>query len=433
MRFQRSRRALALAAIGMLALSACGDDKKKEPTGAATGGAPAAVTGEVEVFSWWTGGGEARGLEAMIADFKTKYPGVEFVNAAVAGGAGTNAKAVLASRLQANDPPDSFQGHAGAELSDYIKAGQVEDLTFLYEQEKWKDIFPDSLLPLITVDGKIYSVPVNIHRANILWFNPGVLKEAGVAAPPKTVDEFIAALEAVKAKGKIPLALGEAWTQKHLLETVLLGSLGADKWTGLWNGSTDWRSPEVKTALANFDKVLSYTNKDAASLSWQDAAKLMVDGEAAFNIMGDWADGYFQELQKTPDTDYGWAATPGSDGVYQFLSDSFTLPKNAKHRDAAIAWLTEAGSKSGQDAFNPVKGSIPARSDADASKYGPYLKWALEQWKSTKIVGSLAHGVVANNAWNTEIDTVMQRFVQDHNVDKFQEGLAKAHETHGKA
>ncbi|MFZ1399391.1 MAG: hypothetical protein WAS33_20970, partial [Candidatus Promineifilaceae bacterium] len=55
----------------------------------------------VEVFSWWTGGGEAAGLEAMIGVFAEKYPDIAFENAAVAGGAGTNARAVLATRLQA--------------------------------------------------------------------------------------------------------------------------------------------------------------------------------------------------------------------------------------------------------------------------------------------------------------------------------------------
>src|SRR3990172_9433512 len=71
---------------------------------------------EVEVFSWWTGGGEAAGLEAMIADFDVKYPDTEFINSAIAGGAGTNARAVLATRLQAGDPPDSWQAHAGRKI-----------------------------------------------------------------------------------------------------------------------------------------------------------------------------------------------------------------------------------------------------------------------------------------------------------------------------
>ncbi len=63
-------------------------------TGLEEGAAPAGPTGQVEVFSWWTGGGEAAGLEAMIKVFSAQYPDVEFVNAAVAGGAGTNARAL---------------------------------------------------------------------------------------------------------------------------------------------------------------------------------------------------------------------------------------------------------------------------------------------------------------------------------------------------
>ena len=73
------------------------------PTGEATE-EPAA--GEVEIFSWWVGGGEAAGLTAMTEVFNEQYPNIEFVNAAVAGGSGTNARAVLATRLQAGDPPD---------------------------------------------------------------------------------------------------------------------------------------------------------------------------------------------------------------------------------------------------------------------------------------------------------------------------------------
>ena len=91
------------------------------PTTAAGGG-----SGKVEVFSWWVGPGEADGLAAMVKIFNAKYPNIKFVNAAVAGGAGTNAKAVLATRLAANDPPDSWQAHAGQEtIATFVTAKQV--------------------------------------------------------------------------------------------------------------------------------------------------------------------------------------------------------------------------------------------------------------------------------------------------------------------
>ena len=81
--------------------------------------------------------------------------------------------------------------------------------------------------------------------------------------------------------------------------------------------------------------------------------------------MGDWTPGV---LWSKDFTDFGWEAAPGNEGVYQMLSDSFGLPKNVKNREAAIAWLKIVGSKEGQDAFNPPKGSIPARTDADLSQ-----------------------------------------------------------------
>jgi glucose/mannose transport system substrate-binding protein len=424
-----SWKAVALLIVLSIILAACGGQAK--PT-AAVEEPVASGKQQVEVFSWWTGGGEAAGLDAMIKVFNAQYPDIEFVNAAVAGGAGTNARAVLATRLQAGDAPDSWQGHAGQELiGTYVKANQLEPLNFLYEQNGWLDVMPETLIPLISENGNIYSVPVNIHRANVLWYNPKVLSDNGVEVPG-TMDEFVDALETLKAAGiETPLAMGEQWTAMHLFETVLLGSLGADAYNGLWSGEKSWADADVADALEMYKTVLTYTNSDAASLSWQDASQLVVEGDAAFNIMGDWAEGYFKELGKEPNVDFGWAPTPGSAGTFQFLSDSFVLPVGAPNRDAAIAWLTVAGSKEGQDAFNPVKGSIPARSDGDKSLYDVYLQSAMDDWAKDIVVGSLTHGVVANDSWKDTINTALGLFLLDQSVENFQSALVAACEASG--
>jgi glucose/mannose transport system substrate-binding protein len=233
-------------------------------------------------------------------------------------------------------------------------------------------------------------------------------------------------MDTLQAAGVTPLALGEQWTKMHLLETVLLGTLGADAYNGLWDGSTDWASPEVTAALENYAKVLTYANTDSASLSWQDASQLVINGDAAFNVMGDWAEGYFRELGKAPMTDYGWAPTPGSVGVFQFLSDSFVLAVGAPDPEAATAWLKIAGSKEGQEAFNPVKGSICARTDCDPALFGEYLQSAMADWASNVVVGSLTHGVVANDSWKSEIDTALGLFIASGDVAAFQTALVAA-------
>ena len=255
--------------------------------------APAA--GEVEIFSWWVGGGEAAGLTAMTEVFAQQYPDIEFVNAAVAGGSGTNARAVLATRLQAGDPPDSWQAHAGQEIiGTYVAADQVAPLDDFFSATGFADVLPETLIPLISQDGHPYSVPVNIHRSNVMWYNPTVLSDAGVEVPT-TWDEFFTACDAIMAADKTCLALGPQWTAMHLFENVMIGSLGAEGWNALWTEGADWSSADVTAALENFSRALSYTNSDAAQLAdWQPAAQLVTNGDAAFNIMGDWADGYFE-------------------------------------------------------------------------------------------------------------------------------------------
>ena len=79
-----------------------------------------------------------------------------------------------------------------------------------------------------------------------------------------------------------------------------------------------------------------------------------------------------------------------------------------------MAWLKIAGSKAGQEAFNPVKGSICARTDCDKTLFGVYLQSAMDDWASNIVVGSLTHGVVANDSWKCEIDTALGVFIASH-------------------
>jgi glucose/mannose transport system substrate-binding protein len=361
------------------------------------------------------------------------------VNAAVAGGAGTNAKAVLATRLQAGDPPDSWQAHAGMATFAYATAKEIQPLDDFYAKTGFGAALPKSLLPLISVNGHPYSVPVNIHRSNVMWYNPKVLTAAGVTIPTggfASWNDFYAACDKIKAAGKICLSLGpEGFTAMHLWENVMIGSLGAAKWSGLWTvpATTDWKGTDVTAALANYAKVLSYTNSDASTLSdWQPASKLVADGDAAFNIMGDWAEGYFANpapngLALKPHVDFDWTPTPGTQGIFVFLSDSFVLPVGNKNPDGTLAWLTIAASKAGQEAFNPLKGSICARTDCDQSLFSEYSQNAAKDWLSNTVVGSLTHGVVAAPAWKTQIDTALKLFLADTSkTADFQTALAAA-------
>ncbi|MGE0600015.1 MAG: ABC transporter substrate-binding protein [Dehalococcoidia bacterium] len=411
----------ALVALPVIAV-ACGDDDDnggKTPT-------PGAPSGKLEIFSWWTTGGEAAGLEKLYGLYPGQCGGsVEIVNSTVAGGGGANARQVLTTRMLGNDPPDSFQVHMGHELIDsWVTTGYMEPLDALFKEQGWNDIFPKGVLDIISYEGKPYAVPVNIHRANVLWYNKNVFSANGLQ-PPKTMSDFFTVADALKAKGITPLALGDvdSFASIQLMETVLLGELGADAYNGLWTGKTDWKGNDVKDALNTFKKMLDYVNSDHSSLSWDQANDLVISGKAAMTVMGDWLEG---DMKAKNFTNYGWLPSPGTDGVYDALSDTFGLPKNAPNRDAALCWLKVVGSKAGQEAFNPLKGSVCARTDCDASLFDPYLQSAMSDWKSDTIVPSLAHGAAVKPGWLTDISDAVTAFVTDKDAATLQTRLAAA-------
>ena len=373
------------------------------------------LSGDLEIFSWWAND-EGPALEALIALYSSMYPNVNVINASVTGGSGVNARAVLSNRMLGGNPPDAFQVHAGAELTDtWVVARRMEDLTAMYEENGWFDAFPEGILELMIYEGGIYSVPVNIHRSNVMWFNPEKLVEWGITAPT-TWAEFLAVCPTIQEAGVVPLVVGEEWTQRHLWESVALAVLGADGWNGFWDGTTVADGPEMTAVWEAFGEVLACTNidVDAAGLSWQAAIDKVVAGEAAFNIMGDWAAGYMSTtLGLEPGVGFGYSPSPDTAGVFMALSDSFGLPLNAPNRDAAVAWLEVLGSVDGQNAFNPLKGSIPARSDIDLVASGLYNQYLIDtaaNWASDVIVGSLAHGTVGNPRFAGEFSTVLDIF-----------------------
>ena len=442
------REFLKLGAIlaGGAALAACAPAAAPAPAAPAATAAPAAAAPaataapkaaapaagaakkKLEIFSWWTSGGEIEALNALLDPFKKKYPDVEVINAAIAGGSssGGDMKVVLQTRMMGGDPPESFQIHLGGELLDgsYVSADKMEPLDFLYKEEGWDKVFPKQLIDIASKDGKPYSVPVNIHRSNMMWYNKKMFDDIG-AKPPKTWDEFFVVAEKLKAKGLPAIAISEsaAGQAAHVFETVLIANMGPEKFAGLFNGTTKWDDPAVKTSLEMFKKILGYANPDYLSVGWGDLNDLMINGKAAMMVMGDWTPGV---LWSKGFKDFGWQAAPGNEGIYQMLSDSFGLPKNVKNREAAINFLKMVGSKEGQDGFNVPKGSIPARTDADMSKYTDYHKWAMEEWKKDKIVPSIVHGAAASLAFMTDYMNAVNVFATKKDVDQTAAAILKA-------
>jgi len=126
---------------------------------------------EFIIFHYWTAGGEKEAIDALFKIYQERNPGVKIVENPVAGGGGETMLAVLMSNLAAGIPPDSFQDHQGNQQKDYIDAGYLEAVDDIWAETNFEARINPMWVKTLKFDGHVYSVPINAHRTNWLWYN----------------------------------------------------------------------------------------------------------------------------------------------------------------------------------------------------------------------------------------------------------------------
>jgi len=351
----------------------------------------------------------------------------------VSGGGGSNARQALATRLQGGDPPDSWQLHPDQDLSEVVKDGSVADLTDLYVQNGWQGKLPEQIDKMLQVDGKYYAVPVNAHRANVLWTNPAVLQQAGVTwTEDTTLDQLLTDLPKFSNSGVTALCLGDKdiFASSQLLESVLISKLGPDGWRGLFTGTTPFDSPDVRSAVQTYGTLLAAANTDHTAVTWDQAVVNMTGGKCAATLMGDWAYGEMVNKGKKEGTDFGYLPFPGTKGTYDFVGDAFVIPaENAPNPEAEKTWLTVLLDPQVQKDFNLAKGSAPVRTDVPLEEFPAYQQAAANSLRSEQIVSSLAHGQAAPGEFAQTYADAVSTFNGGQDVDAFVSTMTSAQKT----
>jgi len=372
-------------------------------------------------YNWWVSPGESAALSALVGVFTKKYPDTAVLPSSVVGGAGYSFLKIIKPLVTSGNPPDSFQMHAGYEGMPYYNAGLLDPVDDIWKSENLGQVIPSVVQDMTRFDGHYYSIPLDIHRANIIWYNKKLLLKYGIDPNSLTTwKDFFAACGKLRAQGvKYPIQIGETWTVAQVFEQINAGE-GIDFYQDWINGKTvDPADPRLVSAIDTLKEYLSFVNPDNASLTWNDVVKRIIDGQSAFNLMGDWANGEFAVAKKVYGVDYGWIPAPGTKDAYGLVIDNFQRPKNIQHPTNADRWLETVASKEGQDTFNPLKGSIPARIDADISKYNAYQQSAIADfWKAKYMFPSVVHGSGAPESFKIMLGNLVADFVTDKDVGK---------------
>jgi glucose/mannose transport system substrate-binding protein len=379
-------------------------------------------------YHWWTSSSETAAVSALVEVFKKQYPEVA-VRPTVANshGGGSKMFGVISGAAATGRPPDAFQVHAGAPLRPYLDGGLLNPIDEVWTASGLEKVVPPIIQTMSKIEGRYYSLPVNVHRTNLIWYNKALLDKHRIDPSTLTTwDAFFDAAEKLEAAGvHTPVQLGENWTASVAFESIMV-SLGVAAYEDWINGKiTAADDPRLVEAFGTLKKYLSHANPDHATTAWDVAIKRVIAGEAAFCIMGDWANGEFRLAKLKYGKDYGAMPVPGTKGLYGVSIDSFAQTRGIANPANSNRWMSVAASREGQDAFNVAKGSISARADADVTKYDPYQRSAIADFKAARFIyPNLTSST--HDAFKSRLDNVMTAFAADLDVKKAAATVAAA-------
>ena len=366
---------------------------------ATTLAANVAVAEDVEVLHWWTSGGEAAALNVLKGDLEGQ--GIGWQDMPVAGGGGEQAMTVLRARVTAGNAPTAVQ-MLGFDILDWASEGALADLNALAAKEGWDGVVPEALQAFAKHDGKWISAPVNVHSTNWVWANKAVLDANGIAVPA-TWDDFVAAVDKLAAAGVTPIAHGgQAWQDATIFDAVAMSAGGPDFYKAAFIDLDEAAlgSDTMKEAFDRMAFIRANVDDNFSGRDWNLATAMVINGEAGFQMMGDWAKGEFLNAGKVPGQDFLCFRFPGTQSQVTFNADQFAMFDQGGTVSAEQAALATAIlSPTFQSAFNVVKGSVPARTDVSDADFDDCGKQGMKDLaaaaSSGNLFGSMAHGHAA--------------------------------------
>jgi glucose/mannose transport system substrate-binding protein len=310
----------------------------------------------------------------------------------------------------------------------------LANLNNVAAKEGCDEVVPDALKDFAKLDGKWVSAPVNVHSTIWVWANKAVLDAKGIAQPTSW-DEFVSAVEALKAAGVTPIAHGgQAWQDATIFDAVAMGALGPDGYKAalIDLDSETLGSDAMKTAFDRMAFIRDNVDDNFSGRDWNLATAMVIKGEAGFQMMGDWAKGEFLNAGKVPGEDFLCFRFPGTAEQVTFNADQFMMFDQGGEVSSEQAALASAIlSPSFQSAFNVVKGSVPARTDVSDADFDACGKQGMKDLaaaaSSGNLFGSMAHGHAAPaSVKNAVYDVVTAHFNGEYDSETAVQELVDA-------
>lgn len=355
---RRSFMAGSAGLAGAAVLTACapGSDSSTTPAGSAPAPSDVATDpsslGDIELVVWdqEVRGSQNDALVALNKAFEEKYPNITIKRLSQSN---DDLQQQITLALSGNDVPDVAQvNNARGDMGQFVKAGQLVDLSPYSDAYKWEDRFSPSVLSKVRYssdaktfgEGNLYGLPQTGEIVG-LFYSQKKLDALG-ATPPTTWDEYFTLLDDAMAAGEQPMVLGniEKWPALHVFGPLQGYFVDTDEVVKLAMGNegASWTDDQNTEAMDKFQSWgdQKYLGTSPNGLDYDPAWTDFTKGTGVFLPGGNWLGADMEATMKDdlhfmspPPSKDGKLATTGGTGI------PFSIPAKAKNIDAAAAYI----------------------------------------------------------------------------------------------
>lgn len=362
------------------------------------------ATPEVEVMHWWYRGGESRAMQVLRDEFENR--GGIWHN--VAGSSSTEVLNKAVSRMSKGYAPTLVQWNSAWEIA------QIKDLGLLNNFdpdiiEFLQNSLLDNVLDMVTVNGEIVAVPVDIHSENWLWLKQNKNAESTIQVT-KDWSSFLAHAEQLAIDNKVALAVGsEPWQQRILFNNILLGVAGQSLFETIFNDldSSALHDNLFLQAINIFTSLIPFSQSFGEG-RWDQQIAAIAANRAYAVTMGDWAKNEFKNLGLRYGREYQCLPAPGTANNVILKMDVFVLGQvsNENEKQGQQLFVDVVTDPQVSEAFNYLKGSLPPlrQIDSDTLDDCSQLAYKTLQQKGSAI---RPHASIGDRGFINRIDNLI--------------------------
>ena len=369
--------------------------------------------------------------EKIIPAFEKSHPGIKLNFQPTAP---KEYNAALNSKLDAGTAGDIIACRPFDASLELFKKSELTSVNDIAGMDNFSDV---AKAGWSTDDGKTtFCVPVAAVLHGFIY-NKDAFSKAGIAAPPKTVEEFFADLDKIKKEGSYtPLAMGtpDQW------EAATMGyqNIGPNYWKGeegrqaLIGGKEKLTDEAWVGPFKQLAKWGAYMGDGFKAQSYPDSQNMFTLGRAAIYPAGSWEIAQFESQAQFPMGVFPPPVPKAGDTCY--LSDhpdiAFGMNAKSKNAEAAKTFLTWVASPAFATVYaNALPGFFSLQSkpvettDKLAQDFVAFRKDCKSTMRSTYQMLSRGTPNLENETWVESANVINGTDTPEQAAEKLQKGL----------